>query len=407
MSSEASPARALMDRFAAATGVDSAGGPSGVSRRYLWTDAFAVCNWLGLGEVDRARRLVDQVHQVLGRHRDDDPRQGWISGLPAEEGASRPTAGGLRIGKPLPERRTDEPYDPQLEWERDGQYYHYLTRWMRALQRVSAATGEARYHEWAVELAVVGFDRFAHGIGPVPNRLYWKMSIDLSRPQVPSMGQHDPLDGYVAMSELHARGAGPGPGDSSGPAAGSRAEATSGSGAASGSGGALTDRLGLLAGMGEESDWPTDDPLGAGSLLTDAWLLARLPAPYPERSRILERVIRAAAISLRDVRDVRILELPAARRLAFRELGLAIGLAAAERLVDAAGSAARFGPELSPQLRELRDAVPMGAAITGFWLDPANRDAPAWREHEDINTVMLATALDPTGYLDTARQNAG
>ncbi|NIP82423.1 MAG: hypothetical protein GWM90_25645, partial [Gemmatimonadetes bacterium] len=39
-------ARSLMDGFAAATGVTGGAEP----RRYLWTDAFAVCTWLGLGE---------------------------------------------------------------------------------------------------------------------------------------------------------------------------------------------------------------------------------------------------------------------------------------------------------------------------------------------------------------------
>ena len=32
--------------------------------------------------------------------------------------------------------------------------------------------------------------------------MYWKMSIDLTRPLVPSMGQHDPLDGLVTYNEL-------------------------------------------------------------------------------------------------------------------------------------------------------------------------------------------------------------
>ena len=46
--------------------------------RNLWTDAFAVCNFLGLhratGEalhLARARALVDVVHEGLGRHRLD------------------------------------------------------------------------------------------------------------------------------------------------------------------------------------------------------------------------------------------------------------------------------------------------------------------------------------------------
>lgn len=367
MALDPDPARALMDRFSAATGLTAHAPP----RRYLWTDAFAVCNWLGMGEVDRARQLVDQVHGIPARHRDDDPRSGWISGLPDDEGARHPTAGGLRIGKPLPERAPDQRYDPQLEWERDGQYFHYLTRWMRALSRMAATTGEARYHDWSVELARVAFDRFSHGIGPVPNRLYWKMSIDLSHPQVASMGQHDPVDGYVAMSEIQARDPGAG----------------------------LDDTLGLLAGMADASDWATEDPLGAGSLLTDAWLLARLPGRDPERTRTLERVIPAAAFSLRDVRDGRLLELTADRRLPFRELGLAIGLAAAERLLDLAGSTGFPGSD-SPHLHDIREALPMAPAITRFWLDPAHQAAPAWQEHEDINTVMLATALDPGGYLD-------
>src|SRR5437762_3302437 len=74
----------LMMSFAERTGLTG----DGVSRRYLWTDAFAVCNFLGLaratGEArcrELALRLVDRVHHGLGRHRSDDPRTGWISSL--------------------------------------------------------------------------------------------------------------------------------------------------------------------------------------------------------------------------------------------------------------------------------------------------------------------------------------
>lgn len=34
--------------------------------------------------------------------------------------------------------------------------------------------------------------------------MYWKMSIDLSSPLVPSMGQHDPLDGLITYLQLQA-----------------------------------------------------------------------------------------------------------------------------------------------------------------------------------------------------------
>ncbi len=76
--------------------------------RYLWTDAFAVCNFLGdytrkndENSLNLAIRLVSQVHNTLGRHRDDDPRSGWISGLDEEQGPLHPTIGGFRIGKTL------------------------------------------------------------------------------------------------------------------------------------------------------------------------------------------------------------------------------------------------------------------------------------------------------------------
>jgi hypothetical protein len=47
-----------------------------------------VCNFLGLYHqadeetyLDLALQLVDQVHHTLGRHRGDDSRTGWISGI--------------------------------------------------------------------------------------------------------------------------------------------------------------------------------------------------------------------------------------------------------------------------------------------------------------------------------------
>ena len=96
-----------MTGFAERTGLTSERPP----RRYLWTDAFAVCNFLALeratghaSHAELALRLVEQVHRTLGRHRPDDARRGWISGLSERDGEAHPTRGGLRIGKPLPER---------------------------------------------------------------------------------------------------------------------------------------------------------------------------------------------------------------------------------------------------------------------------------------------------------------
>ena len=161
--SDEARAIALMGGFAERTGLASEAEP----RRVLWTDAFALLNLLDLYEETgdeahraRAAELVEEVHAVLGRHRPDDPREGWLSGLPEAEGARHPTRGGLRIGKPLPERGPDEPFDERLEWDRDGQYFYYLTKWMDALARAAAVLNEPRYHRHAVELARAVLPRF-------------------------------------------------------------------------------------------------------------------------------------------------------------------------------------------------------------------------------------------------------
>jgi len=370
-----------MEGFARSTGLEG----DGPGRRYLWTDAFAVCGFLGLrdatGEerwLELALRLVDRVHHVLGRHRPDDPREGWLSGLGEEEGERRPTLGGLRIGKPRPERALGEPYDLDAEWDRDGQYYHYLTRWMHALVRVWRATGDPVFHRWAVELAEAAHRAFAHGPGG-ERRLHWKMSVDLSRPLVPSMGQHDALDGIVAVGEIRAASPPEGVGWSWGDAR------------------ALDEEEDDLRAMCREGSWATRDPLGIGGLLVDALFLARrVEGGELEEAPLVERLLSVSEVSLEAFGRVGELERPARARLAFRELGLALGLAALGTASDEMGGS-RVLPraELAPVLRYAR----LKERINAFWLDPAHREAPTWRKHRDINEVMLATSLMPGGYL--------
>ena len=105
--------RDIMEDFARGTGLDPT---SHSPRRYLWTDAFAVCNYLGLWEAtgdsawrELALRLVDQVHHVLGRHRADDEREGWISGLSEEEGERHPRSGGCASGSHFRSARLERP----------------------------------------------------------------------------------------------------------------------------------------------------------------------------------------------------------------------------------------------------------------------------------------------------------
>jgi len=376
---------ALMRDFADGTGLSATGRPP---RRYLWTDAFAVCNFLELYRrtVEEAFRglalaLVDQVHAILGRHREDDSRHGWISGMDEEEGRKHPTAGGLRIGKALRERRPGEPFDDRLEWDRDGQYYHYLTKWMHALHRVGRVTGDAAFLRQARELAQTAHARFTYlpGAGG-RRRMYWKMSIDLTRPLVPSMGQHDPLDGLITYCALQGTA---GPGGSSGPD--------------------LAVEIAEMAALCRGMDWTTDDPLGLGGLLADACRVGQLTAQgLATVPGLLEDILSCALAGLASFTRRNPLSLPADYRLAFRELGLSIGLRAAKKLQGlAAESPAAFAdlPELRALLTPLLRYGPIGEAIETFWLDPANQRADSWTAHGDINAVMLATSLMPEGFL--------
>jgi len=382
-----STARKIMTEFARRTGLSPAGK---VPRRYLWTDAFAVCNFLEIhrqgGEEkykDLALRLVDQVHHILGRHREDDPRTGWISGLDEAEGKRHPTKGGLRIGKELNERRPSDPFDESLEWDRDGQYYHYLTKWMHALNRVSRVTGDSTYNTWAMELAKTAHARFTY----VPSsggqkRMYWKMSIDLSYALVPSMGHHDPLDGFITYNQLQATAARD-PGKSKGLD--------------------LKEEIADMANICKGKSWVTDDPLGIGGLLSDAYKVAQLMGnEYFAPPDLLDILLDSSLPGLESCAKKNPWKLPADYRLAFRELGLSIGLRAVEKLRGLIEENPRFSDgklPLSSRIESLMQYRSWSEAIEMFWLENANREASSWIEHRDINMVMLATSLAPDGYL--------
>jgi len=321
----------LMRRFAERTGVSTGG-----DRRYLWTDAFAVCNFLGLASLTGdalftalARRLVDRVHEVLGHHRPDARRRGWLDAA----SASQPTRGGLRIGKRLPERAPTDPVDEQLEWDRDGQYFHYLTKWAHALDRMARSVGSERYHMWASELVEAAHRGFLHRSAAGDLRMYWKMSTDLTRPLVLSMGQHDPLDGWLTCVQLSA-------GSRQRPTVADTPEL----------GGATADFRAML----HAGNLATSDPLGIGGLLADACRLAQLlerGAP-PYGRQLLEELLLAALQGLATYAREAEWRRSVTHRLAFRELGLVIGLDAVAWLLRGAAPQSR-----SPAVRSLLDSL--------------------------------------------------
>ena len=258
---------------------------------------------------------------------------------------------------------------------------------MRAGARViplESENGHPVYVAWAAELTERAHRAFCQAGPGGAKHLYWKMSIDLSRPQVTSMGHHDPLDGLITCLEISRQ-----------------------SGAESGTGsqplaGIITD----LAGMCRGSSWTTPDPLGLGGLLVDGWRLAQLQGAGVQlpAAGLLEEMLDAAAVGLSIFTRDNTLHLPAGSRLAFRELGLSIGLQAIVRIESLVSRIPDSFSSQAVRLGSLLDALQhyldLREQIEDFWLAPENMAAPAWSDHEDINSVMLATSLAPEGFLD-------
>jgi hypothetical protein len=375
----------IMRKFADDTGITD---DSNEPRRYLWTDAFAVCNFIELYRQTEkpeflriASKLVDQVHHVLGKNRQDNS---WLSGLNDYGAKLHPTLGGLRIGKKLDERLPGEAFDDRLEWDRDGQYFHYLTKWMHALDCLSRMTNNGIYNQWAIELAKVAHAAFTYTPDASSvKKMVWKMSVDLKRPLVDSMGQHDPLDGLITYQQL---------------------EATAKLFPETEKQHSLETEIKELSQICEPMQWSTPDPLGIGGLLTDANRITQLivSGQLQDESK-LELLLRDINISMQLFIAQYPLNAGAESRLAFRELGLAIGICAIEKMQTGIEQhAEKFNRKVQLQsaLKDLTHFQPVYDYIKEYWLSNDNRSVSTWLDHSDINSVMLATCLAPDSFLN-------
>jgi hypothetical protein len=201
--------------------------------------------------------------------------------------------------------------------------------------------------------------------------MYWKMSIDLNHPLVSSMGQHDALDAFITYQELAATAAGDP----------ERSEDTD-----------LSAEIADTLSMCHNIHWMTDDPLGIGGLLTDACRLIQLIIHSSLEEDMLLKLLHTAKEGLDAFMNTNTLGNRAEYRLAFRELGLTIGLKAIKKMQHL------FSDE--PLVKDLEQYQPLADEIIHFWLSKENQQNSTWQEHIDINSVMLATVLAPEGYLE-------
>lgn len=321
-------------------------GAGGHRGRYLWTDAFGVVNLITLARetsspayLTLAKQLAHTVHETLGRTRDGTAR------LPRATDAE-PLLGGLRIGK-MAEHGADC----------DGQYHHYLTLWMFALNRLALATGEAAYNRLAVQLAKAIHPHFVvrGGDGGEVLRMVWKISTDMDTVLVPSEGHLDAATGFVVYRLLQ-RTAEHLPGDGGGDGAPPAVLESE-----------ISDYRRLMSKSGKlHASW---DPLDLGMGLwmchffRDEEWAAKLGGQGLERARTMLSDEKKGLMA----RD-------SSTRLAFREFGACLGLQC-------------YGTE-----EETKEGV---EAVVNFW----NRylEESTDEDLRPISLVMYAAALIPGG----------
>ena len=244
-------------------------------------------------------------------------------------------------------------------------------------------TGDIKYIKWAFELAKIAQSHFTY----VPHhgtrkRMYWKMSIDLKRPLVHSMGQHDPLDGYITYNEIQNGMKNLGLIESTESPLKSEIE----------------DMKDICLGI----SLITNDPLGIGGLLIDATRITQLIMKDGlNHFELLEMVLDSSIMGLRSYISDNPMDVPAEYRLAFRELGLSIGLKGLGIIIELIRDNHEFSIKnsLDNRFNVLKSYMDLGVIIEKFWIDKKNRKTRNWIDHRDINTVMLATTLAPQGFL--------
>jgi len=159
----------------------------GRQRRYLWTDAFGVLAYVSLADRfdngsnnnkeearkyrEAAERLVEVVHECLGKPRSNNP----VDEMQPDTALSPTGFVGLRIGKVRSRKVTD--YGMSL----DGQYWHYVDKWLLALARTGSTRRVIEAAQIAKSLFPFFFDAGPRGDGRYGG-IRWKLSVDATPP---------------------------------------------------------------------------------------------------------------------------------------------------------------------------------------------------------------------------------
>jgi hypothetical protein len=145
-------------------------------------------------------------------------------------------------------------------------------------------------------------------------------------------------------------------------------------------------------------------------MLIDAYRLYLAHFSGFDTIMMVENILKQALIGLRLYSDAHPFDDPAHHRLAFRELGLAIGLHSVDLLSQTHNEkkSTEFGSHTQQKYRDISlilEALKIYAhytdTIESFWQDERHQKERSWLHHLDINEVMLATSLCPVGFLSS------
>jgi hypothetical protein len=110
----------------------------------------------------------------------------------------------------------------------------------------------------------------------------------------------------------------------------------------------------------------------------------------PAKKALQRELLAAALEGLSHYVQERKLERPASQRLAFRELGLAIGLSAVELMASSVDASRGHDNHLRTLLEPLRLRGELAAQIRSFWLDPEHRRSATWSEQRPGDSLIPA-----------------
>lgn len=315
-------------------------------RRYLWTDAFGVLNFVTMAQrypesrravlLDAAKKLIDSVHATLGQ-----PRS---SAFPmAVQAGSTYGFKGLRIGK----EKARASSDARMEY--DGMYWHYLDKWFFALLRYYQVSGDLDALRDVVSLIKAIHPAFMQKSRTgQPLGLHWKMNSDLT--PIPESGRaypnDDALSGYLMYSLVRHASLG-----KDVPSLDQECK-----------------ELGEVAQQYVASGVRlSPDPLGFGLWgWKSQWLGAEWSRPIRERLRLLAPIAMDVSTGM---------------QLPFRLYGALLG--------------AQMVPDASLGLAEVAEQILSSTRIVEHELGTSVGGAEG---HSCINKVMLASALDPLAF---------